>query len=212
MMKHLTIVALFLASASAFGQVRVQPGAVVGFGAFKYSDSSNNPLVKFSDDGKAGLLFGGVIDITFTRYLSLATAMEYLNRGGSYSTDNDFTNTTITTTDNLGYLEMPVNLKLKCPVPLNVTPYALAGLNLGYLLSATQSVNNSQTDIKSELSSIAYGYNLGAGAECDAGQVIPYFELNYTFNNDGNVNSSAGGGGMRYNSGFEFKLGARFKT
>lgn len=216
MINRSTMAALVLLSASAFGQVRVQPGVVIGFGMFKYSDSYNNPLLNYSDNSKTGWLGGGVIDIAFNGYLSLGSGIEYLERGGSYATEDDFTNTTISTTDNLDYLEIPINLKIKYPMTFNVTPYALAGLNLGYLLSATQSVTNAtgttQMDIKSEMSSVAYGFNLGGGAECNTGPVISYFELNYMYNDDGMINIPGIGNAIRHNNGFEFKAGIRFKT
>jgi hypothetical protein len=95
------------------------------------------------------------------------------------------------------------------------SPYILGGVNLGILLSATNSITESgistDTDIKGGLNSVDFGFDLGAGAEFYAGPVITFLEVNYMLG-IADVAANEPSGYSQYNHGLEIRAGVKFKT
>jgi opacity protein-like surface antigen len=210
-MKALT--AIILLSASAFSQVSLRPGVVMGLGIFK--ETISNPSDSFTTDGRTGFLAGGVLDIAFDRYFSLQPGIEYSSRGGSATSPDNFTGNDLTSTDKLNYLALPIDLRVKYPVMPLFSPYILGGVNLGILLSATNSITESgistDTDIKGGLNSVDFGFDLGAGAEFYAGPVITFLEVNYMLG-IADVAANEPSSYSQYNHGLEIRAGVKFKT
>lgn len=216
----IAIFALVLLSSSGFSQISVQPGVVIGLGAFKETES--DPTGSYSTNTNNGFLAGGVLDIAFNKYLSLEPGIEYSGRGGStFYTITDSLGYPLgseSVIDKLSYLAIPINLRVKIPVSPSFSLYELAGINLVYLLSATETDSYSgittQVDIKSQMHLVDFGVDIGAGVEFNVGTMIPFFEMDYLFgltNTDANpddaINSIS-----EYNNGLEIRAGIRFKT
>jgi len=161
--------------------------------------------VSVSSDSKTGFLAGGVLDIGFMKYFSLEPGIQYSGRGGS-GTDES-----VTYTDNLSYLAIPVNAKVKLPITPIFTPYVLAGLNVGFLLGATETVGSTSTSGTSGLNTMDFGFDLGFGSEFNVGNLIPFVDLGW-YIGVANIASNAPSGYSSTNHGFEVKAGLKFKT
>ena len=166
-MIRIALSAFLLFSVSAFAQVSLQPGAVIGLGVFRETES--DPTGSYTTNKKNGFIAGGVLDIAFNRFISLEPGIEYSGRGGAtlYNVIDSLGNSlgSESVTDNFSYLAIPINVKAKIPVSPTFTLYELAGLNLGILLSATESDTYSgittQTDIKNQMHLVDLGLDIG---------------------------------------------------
>ncbi len=121
-----------------------------------------------------GFLAGGVIDIQPTPYFSIQPGVVYSSRGWSGSG----------VTQDIHYLSFVIDGKMKAPVTPNMAFYGLAGLNLGVLLSASISGqdslgNNVTENDKTLYNSIDFGLEIGGGVEFPTGSVTPFVEVVY---------------------------------
>ncbi len=150
--KHFAIAALLFVSASAYSQVGLQPGVIIGVGS--YGDAPTSYFIA-----------GGVLDIPLSRHFSIEPRIEYQHIG-SYNFHNE-DGTVTSFTSNQNYIAASVNGKLKFPIPPIVSPYILIGLN--YFWPAANVPN---------VYSAAFDLDIGAGVEFNAGPIIPFIEVN----------------------------------
>jgi hypothetical protein len=201
-----------LLAISGFAQVRLQPGALVGLGIF--SETKFNPSDSFTTDNRSGFLAGAVLDIVFNRYVSLRPGIEYAERGGSSTITDEFTGNKLTSIDRLGYLAIPIDLKVRYPVSPLCSPYLLCGLNPGILLSAKNAIAesgvSSAADIKDGLCPVDFGFDLGIGFDFFVKAVVPFFEISI-FKGVVNVDANQPQGYSQHNQGFEIKSGIKYK-
>ncbi len=210
MKKQLAMIALaalgFLV-VSAYSQVTVEPGAVIGIGSFWVTSSGGGE--SSSSDSRTGFLAGGVLDIGFSHYLSLEPGIQYSGRGGKSSSDG------VNETDEFDYLAIPINLKVKYPVTPVISPYVLAGINVGFLLGASSTVTEEGVTTTysgtSGLNTLDFGFDLGVGSEFHVGNIIPFVDLGW-YIGVANISSDASSGYSSTNHGFEVKAGIKFKT
>ncbi len=206
--------AVLLFAPQAFSQNGIQPGLFAGAGVFRFYES--NSKGSLTSNTNTGFLAGGVLSIAFSRYFAFEPGIMYSGRGGAaltpfYDTlDKDVG----TTTNNLkfNYVAIPLNLKLKLPFIPIVTPYGLAGLNLGFLVYGTESNTvagvTKTTVINKDFHKEDYGINLGGGIEFSAGPIVPFAEASYLF---GLANVSDVADVTAHNKGLEIKAGVRFQ-
>lgn len=195
--------AVVLLSTSVFAQVSVQPGITAGLSMFSKKENSGG--ITITSDTKTGMVAGAVLDIVFMNMLSIEPGLLYSMRGGQ-STDEHG----VTTKANLSYLAIPVHAKLKIPATPVVSAYALAGVNLGILLSAKASDGTNSQDIKANVNSTDFGIDLGAGLEFSIASVVPFIEFVYDFGLS-NIEKDATGNNSWKTSGMELRAGLRFK-
>ncbi len=210
--RFLSIVAgaVVLFNAAVFAQVSVQPGITVGMSSFTEKSSSSGITV--TADSRMGLVAGGVFDISVMNLLSIEPGLLYSMRG--MKMEESIQGYTETITDNFSYLAIPVHAKLKYPLPM-MKPYALAGLNLGILLSAKQKWEmtgqpSEEYDLKDSSSTVDMGLDFGAGIEFSLPKITPFVEFVYYMglldlakNPDPDVSTKS--------NGWEIKAGLKFK-
>jgi opacity protein-like surface antigen len=200
----LTIAAgvIVLLNASAFAQIGVQPGITAGLSS--YSEKVSTSGISVTNDSKAGLAFGGVLDIAIMNMFSIEPGVIFSMRGGQSSSYG------ITLKEYLTYLALPLHFKLKYPVTPIVSPYALAGLNLGILLSAKDDDGTNSVDIKNSLNTTDFGIDLGAGVEFSVSSAVPFAEFVYNLGLS-NIYKNAPADFSLKTNGMEIKVGLRFK-
>jgi opacity protein-like surface antigen len=198
----LAVSILVVINASAFAQIKSQVGVVAGLSM--YSEEISGEGASQSSDTKTGFVGGIVIDFGILNLFSIEPGVLYSMRGGQSTYEGE------TFKHNLSYLAIPVHAKLKWPGLPIVSPYALAGVNLAYLLSANQASSSGiSNDFASEVNSVSFGIDFGAGLEFDLPVLIPYLEFVYDLgltNIAKNIPSDA----SIKTSGSELRVGIRF--
>lgn len=220
------IVAAFFCT-SAFAQVSVSPGVVVGVD-FMNMSTTPDPGIPF--DSRTGLTAGAVLEIAFSKYLSLQPGIVYSGRGFTESISGKEMGISYSATDNvaLHYLAIPIDFKAKYAASPNCIPYALVGLNAAFFLSgrehgtgsvsgyvpgygyidSTFDVNN---DVSTSFNSMDFGLDLGVGLEFPTQSVTPFIEFVY-YLGIANIADDPSGTSTATNNGFEIKAGIKFKT
>ena len=207
MEKHLARIAissLVVLSASAFSQVSVQPGLVLGDGNYWLTDNGT-----FTNAGTTtGLLAGGVLDISCSKHFSIQSGIEYSEQGYStFQTPSGIGGIPgiVTVDDKFDELVIPLNFKAKFPILSMFSPYALAGLNLGMVLRTTGTWTQSGLLVEKNVETGNFktdlGFVLGAGVDFHVENVVPFFEMNYLVADTYLLGYA----------GFEIKAGIRFK-
>lgn len=195
------IVVLF--TASVFAQVGLQAGVTGGVSMFKQTNGGGGNTV--TSDTKNGLVAGGILDIVIMNLLSVEPGIVYEQRGGKWT--NAIGNIEEKT---LSYCVVPVHAKLKYRIAPLISPYALAGLNFGFLLSAKNEVTGQSTDIKDGMNPINFGLDFGAGIELGLPKIVPFVEFVYDLGLS-NIDKNAAADNSLTNKGMELKAGLRFK-
>jgi len=197
MCKHFISIGVFvvLFNFVVFAQVSIQPGVVAGLSLFTETAKNNGTSV--STDTRTGPVAGVVMDIAIFKMVSIEPGLVYSERGGRKPELN------------LAYLAIPVHAKLKWPGMPVISPYALAGINLAFLLASNIApiVGSPFTD---GMSSIAFGLDLGAGIEFPLPVVIPFVEYVYDLGLSNILRNTVGDESQK-TSGSEIKAGLRFK-
>jgi hypothetical protein len=183
----------------------IGPGFYREFGSYDGNSGTNNP--------QTGLLVGGFIDVQTNPYFSLQSGIEYSMRGGStsgYTSSGSY----VSEIDKFQYLSLIIDAKFKTPIAPSMSVYGLAGLNLGFLLSGssaydTSGINFTQDD-KSIMTSIDFGFDLGAGMEFPTGGVTPFLEAVYYLGVTNIVSQTDLSGYFLSNRGLELRAGLKF--
>ena len=206
--------ALLLFAPLAYSQGAIQPGLFAGAGVYRFYES--NPTSSLTSNTSTGFLAGGVLSIAFSRYFAFEPGIMYSGRGGAaltpfYDTlDKDVGATTGKLKFN--YVAIPLDLKLKLPFVPIVTPYGLAGFNIGFLVYGTESNTvagvTKTAIIDKDFHEDDYGINLGGGFEFSAGPIVPFAEASYLF---GLANIANVADVTAHNKGLEIKAGLRFQ-
>lgn len=118
------------------------------------------------NSSRIGFKFGAMAEMGFIPMFALQIEPMYVQKGGKLSLPGQ------EITNKLTYLDIPILLKLKLPVPGPVTPYAFAGPSIGILLSASSETGGQDTDIKDQLSSTDFGLDFGAGVAFDVAPLV----------------------------------------
>jgi opacity protein-like surface antigen len=169
-MKRYSIAAMLLIACAIFlvGQATAQMefgvGPVVGlnFASASISPTPTYPA-GFTQGGRTGVIFGAQAELGFAKMFYIVLEPEYIGKGYSVS------GTQGTVTISVNELQFPVLFKVKFMKGV-FRPYAFAGPNIAFILSATQSYAlTGQTipdqDIKSNLTSTDFAIDFGGGAE-----------------------------------------------
>lgn len=207
---------LVFMGSSTFAQVHMQWGVAGGLSMYhesihqSLSEAGMTGAVDTSTDTKTGFVGGVVLDISLLNLLSIEPGIFYSQRGAQMTFSGDAVIPGGTAKQNLDYLAVPVHAKLKWPgLPL-VKPYALAGINLAFLLSAKEDDGTTSVNMDSTVSSFDFGLDFGGGIEFDLPIVVPYIE--YAFDLGlGNLIKNPVGDMTAKSRGSEIKVGIRFK-
>ena len=203
--------AVVLFNAAVFAQVSVSPGIVAGLSSFSQKEVWGAYSVVH--DNKAGIVAGGILDISILNLLSIEPGLAYSMRGSKIDQDlSSVGGGIVHTTFSFNYLAIPVHVKLKYPLPM-IKLYALAGANVGILLSAkkTEEMAGSpvvETDLKDSLSTTDFGIDFGAGVEFSLPKITPFIEFVYYM---GMLDIEKEPNVIDKSSGIEIKAGLKFK-
>lgn len=115
---------------------------------------------------RTGFKFGAMVELGFIPMFALQIEPMYVQKGGKINVPGQ------EITNKLTYLDIPILLKLKLPLPGPLTPYAFAGPSIGILLSASSESGGEDTDIKDQLSSTDFALDFGAGAALDVAPLV----------------------------------------
>jgi opacity protein-like surface antigen len=194
---------IILLSASVFSQVNYRPGVFAGFSI--YNEKVTALGTALSADPRTGVSGGAVFEIVMMNMASIEPGIVYSQRGARLDLGGG-----VTEKDNLSYLTIPVNAKLKIPATPVICPYILAGLNAGILMSATADSSGQSFDAKDAYNSIDFGLDFGAGCELNLSKIVPYIEYVY-YVGLANTWKDVPDGVSAKNHGSEIKAGLKYK-
>ncbi len=118
--------------------------------------------------------FGGIISFDITSVLAIQVEPTYAQEGCSLNGPLFFDGVNIVngkTSYNLEYLEIPILVKLKIPLPTtSLSPFVFLGPKIGKLLSSKEKdeptgLASSEIDLKDYINSKNFSVEFGAGAE-----------------------------------------------
>lgn len=190
-------------SASVFSQVNYRPGVSLGLGI--YNEKVTAIGTTRSADPKTGVTVGAVCEIVLMNMVSVEPGIVYSQRGSQLDFGGG-----IMGKDNLSYLTIPVNAKLKIPATPFICPYILAGPNAGILMSATADSSDQSFDAKDAYNSIDFGLDFGAGCEFNLAKIVPFIEYVY-YVGLANTWKDVPEGVSAKNHGSEIKAGLKYK-
>lgn len=199
-------VSLFLLS-SSFAQVKISGGVLAGL---NLANASVDPQQTGVDYGTlTGFAFGGVLNFDFTGGFGLKVEPMYIQKGVKLSAGANEAKI------KANYIDIPAMFVYTFATGAGqVEPYLMAGPSFGILLSATQSFNGNDTDIKSTTSSTDFGATFGGGAKFPVGKNRVFVEARYSLsfsnaNNDANnPGASIKNKGIEIFAGFTFPFGS----
>jgi len=145
-------------------------------------------------DMKAGLYFGGFMNVSLNDKLSFQPELLYSMQGAKdeYKEEGMSFDETI----KLSYLNIPMLLKMSLGTSNKVHVYA--GPQLGFLLDAKVDIDGTDLDIKDEMNSVDFSFNLGLSYD-----VSDNMSLDVRYNRGLSKLGDEGDAKM-YNSGFQF--------
>jgi hypothetical protein len=162
-----------------------------------------------------GFVAGAFLDIALSPTVFFRPGLLFSGRGGSYTDSDSGYAGSPTENYNLNYLTIPMDFKWAYQAAPQFVPYALLGMNLGILLSATDHLNipgvaSGDLDFGNVYNPVDFGFDIGAGAEFSGSELIPFVELLYYL---GLVNTRSDqlSGVSVTNSGVEIRIGLKFK-
>jgi len=129
---------------------------------------------------KLGFAAGLFVEVPLTNIFSFQPELLFVQKGGSDDTDpfddDDFFDDNGDGSLTFNYIDIPLLARANIPLDGDVTPYAVAGPSIGFLLSASAS-NGDDEDIDEFFKSTNIGFVLGAGVEF--GNIV--VDLRYDF-------------------------------
>jgi opacity protein-like surface antigen len=149
-------------------QVVAQPefgvGPIVGIN-FASTSISPDPTYPagYTKGGHTAILFGAQAEVGFAKMFYIVLQPTYVGKG--YEVSGPAGSVTTSGTE----LDLPLLFKVKF-LPGVIRPYAFAGPNIGFVLTATRSysitgLNRADEDLKSNTASTDFAIDFGGGAE-----------------------------------------------
>lgn len=189
---------------SALPQVKISGGGLIGL---NFGGVSVDPTpVGASFGGHTGIGIGGVLNFGFANGFGVSVEPMYLQKGSDITVTGQTTSITL----KANYLEIPAMLTYTFETSgSQIEPYVMAGPSFGIRLSATETINNQDQDIKDQTSGTDFGLTLGAGARYPLGQNRLFLEARYAFGFT-NINNFPGDNTTIKTHGFMIFAGITF--
>jgi hypothetical protein len=149
----------------------------VNFANMSFSSSGMN----FSPKSITGFHFGPVAEFQLQNSLYFNTGLLFSLKGFKFEAQS------VSATDKLNYLEIPLNLAYKLSINETSDFLIQAGPYLGYALHGTEKVNGESTNIAfgdGGMKRIDYGIGIGAGVEFSSIVVSVNYEFGLANLND----------------------------
>lgn len=131
---------------------------------------------------------GGFVNLSLANIAQFQIEMLYSQENGNFSYDTNNYKA------NLGYIEIPLVIKLRIPLSENFYPYASIGQSVGYLVSKRTSrayVDGSNGEVEDPVNNVFNTFNLatliGGGVDFESENVFFTLDARY---NIGNINIS----------------------
>ena len=169
-----------------------------------YSETNTSGNSTVSGDSKTGFVGGAVYNISVLSVIAIEPGLVYSMRGGQGGSMGSESK------ESIDYLAIPVHAKLKLPGVPFVSPFILAGVNVGFLVSAKDDDGTTTQDVSSEKALMDLGPDLGIGVELPLTALVPYLEYVYDMGLTGLEKNPQGSETIKTN-GSEIKVGVRFK-
>lgn len=153
-------------------------------------------LANFTDDGftiKAGVNFGGFAEVKINSSFAIQPELIFSMQGAKKDSYSFSTN----------YINIPVMAKVTLGEGFSLQ----AGPQLGVLVSAIASANGVDVDVKSDLKTIDFGLNVGAGYDVNENIMI---DARYNFGVGGLSKNLAAGATDSNNRVISLSLGYKF--
>ena len=152
-------------------QTNMSFGGSVGLNITSASYSPDLPS-SVSKSSKTGFRVSGIMELGFIPMFALQIEPTYATGGVKLSGPifrtqlGQAVNGTVTS--KTSYFQIPILLKLRIPVAGPVSPYVVAGPDIGFLMSAKETdeptgYQSSESDIKDQLKSLNLALDFGAG-------------------------------------------------
>lgn len=131
--------------------------------------SLNGGGLTVSPGNRTAWTVGAFVDVPVAKQLAFQPEVLYARKGAATSLDlTDIGGTSATATIKLDYIDVPLLFRVDVPTRGTVVPYAYAGPNVGFLLSAKAVATASggapqEQDIKSDTRSTDFGIAFGGG-------------------------------------------------
>ena len=192
-MKKITLAALFLVAATFVVNAQTRFGIKAGLNLADANGKGDGE--SFSSDSKmrVGFHLGGVADITFAEKFYFQPGLLFSTKGAKFETEDS--GVKFTSTANLGYLEVPLNVGYRidagsAKINLGLGPYLGFGVAgkfttkvSGGGISAEESENVKWgNDEDSNVKPLDFGLNLGAGVEFSNFQINLQYGLGLSNN------------------------------
>ncbi|MFA3783461.1 porin family protein [Melioribacteraceae bacterium 4301-Me] len=159
-MKKVYLSVLIVSMLIVFNKINAQTtfslGVRAGMSIANLSFDPDLPSV-LEKSSRTGVNFGALAEIAFADIFALQIEPTYTQGGSKLSANG------LESTIKVSSLAIPVLFKVNIPAGGVVTPYAFAGPNLAFILSAKGESGGEETDIKDQVSSTNFGIDLGAG-------------------------------------------------
>jgi opacity protein-like surface antigen len=195
----------------AVAQMEFGVGPLVGIN-FASTSISPDPTYPagYTKGGRTTVMFGAQAEMGFAKMFYIVLQPTYEGKG--YQISGPAGSSTIAVNE----LDLPLLFKVKFLQGV-IRPYAFAGPNIGFVLTATQSYsfageNTPDDDLKSKTSSIDFGIDFGAGAEYN---VMPKMgitlDVRYSLGLSNVANPPAGAASLTdKGAGFQILAGVMF--
>jgi opacity protein-like surface antigen len=194
-------------TASSFSQLSKQLGVTAGMSMYSATQKEGSSTTNF--DSKTSIVAGAVFDISLLNIVSIEPGLVYSTRNSSYRMITTPFHSSRTIENDFAYLAVPIHAKVRWPGMPVFKPYVLAGVNVGFLLSAS-SPGADTTDIKSQCNNLDFGFDFGGGLEFDLPFIVPYIEYVYDLGMSNIIKNLTSNESFKLN-GSEIKAGIRFK-
>jgi hypothetical protein len=201
---------LFIVPVSA--HVNVNLGITGGLDFYREKSTERKPFNAYGS--KPGFVAGVVFEVSLSKYISIEPRLLFTNRGAfSSGVDSGYP---YKYQDKLGYINLPIQIKLKYPVTNIINIYTLGDLNPGilfYAKSHTEKMNlyfNEVHDINiiDKMNKFDFGIDFGIGFESMLLKSLPFIEAVYYW---GLIQIFKSENYDNQNNGFEIKGGIKFK-
>jgi hypothetical protein len=182
MKKVLFTVVLCCVAATTFAQLNVKFGVTAGLNVSNETLSAGS--FSLSPDWKAGFQAGVIADLSLSPSLSIMPELVFSQKGCKSDVE------TVTVTETINYLTLPVNLAYKFDLGLAGTLFPFAGPYVGYALSGNYKEGSESVKInfgsdEDEYKALDFGLNFGLGYQFE--KLLFRLQYNLGLSNIGNV-------------------------
>ena len=170
------------------------------FGGPHFGSMTTDPEI--SNDTRAGLAAGANIEFGLSPMFYISAGASYVQKGSKITAGSQ------SVTFAFDYIDIPVQVKLKFPIPASpFKPFIYGGGTVGILMKSELSSGDQSVDVKDDMESTMFSAEFGAGGEFSLNPVTSIFaSVGYSV---GLSDVAKGDGSIKLN-GVPIVVGVRF--